>query len=128
MMDDEILSGLLKRAKGYSYKEVQEEYSVKEDGEIALTKRKVTKKYCPPDSGAIKTYIELSSDRDIADYSDEELESERIRLLGLLEKEGGKAQKTVKKAVSAVDRKKQTIRKSTVVSDTTENNKGEQNV
>ena len=56
-MDEEILSGLLKRAKGYSYKEVQEEYAVKEDGEIALTKRKVTEKYCPPDSGALKTYM-----------------------------------------------------------------------
>ena len=53
-MDKELLSGLLKKAKGYSYKEVQEEYSVKEDGEIALTKRKVTEKYCPPDSGALK--------------------------------------------------------------------------
>lgn len=86
-MDEEILSGLLKRAKGYSYKEVQEEYAVKEDGEIALTKRKVTEKYCPPDSGALKTYMELNGDKRIEEYSDEELESELNRLLGLLKKE-----------------------------------------
>ena len=83
-MDEEILSGLLKRAKGYSYKEVQEEYAVKEDGEIALTKRKVTEKYCPPDSGALKTYMELNGERNIEEYSDEELEAERQRLLAEL--------------------------------------------
>ena len=86
-MDEEILSGLLKRAKGYSYKEVQEEYAVKEDGEIALTKRKVTEKYCPPDSGALKTYMELNGERNIEEYSDEELEAERQRLLAVLKKE-----------------------------------------
>ena len=86
-MDEEILSGLLKRAKGYSYKEVQEEYAVKEDGEIALTKRKVTEKYCPPDSGALKTYMELNGDRNIEEYTDEELEAERQRLLAELKAE-----------------------------------------
>lgn len=86
-MDEEILSGLLKRAKGYSYKEVQEEYAVKEDGEIALTKRKVTEKYCPPDSGALKTYMELNGDKRIEEYTDEELKAERNRLLNLLKKE-----------------------------------------
>lgn len=89
-MDEEILSGLLKRAKGYSYKEVQEEYAVKEDGEIALTKRKVTEKYCPPDSGALKTYMELNGDKRIEEYSDEELESERQRLLAQLKNESEK--------------------------------------
>lgn len=86
-MDEEILSGLLKRAKGYSYKEVQEEYAVKDDGEIALTKRKVTEKYCPPDSGALKTYIELNGERNLAEYTDEELEAERRRLLAELKEE-----------------------------------------
>lgn len=86
-MDEEILSGLLRRAKGYSYKEVQEEYSVKDDGEIALTKRRVTEKYCPPDSGALKAYIELNAENDVEKYSDEELEVERQRLLNELEKQ-----------------------------------------
>ena len=82
-----MLSGLLKKAKGYSYKEVQEEYSVKEDGEIALTKRKVTEKYCPPDSGALKAYIELNGERKVEDFTDEELERERDRLLAALKDE-----------------------------------------
>ncbi|MCM1306465.1 MAG: hypothetical protein NC037_01170 [Bacteroides sp.] len=86
-MDEEILKGLLKRAKGYSYKEVQEEYAVKDDGEIALTKRKVTEKYCPPDSGALKTYMELNGERSLEEYSDEELEKERRRLLAELKAE-----------------------------------------
>ena len=86
-MDEEILNALLKRAKGYSYKEVQEEYAVKDDGEIALTKRKVLEKYCPPDSGALKTYIELSGDTDVSELSDEELEQEKMRLLKELEKQ-----------------------------------------
>lgn len=86
-MDEEILSGLLKRAKGYSYKEVQEEYAVKEDGEIALTKRKITEKYCPPDGAALKTYMELNGERGISDLSDEELERERRRLLYQLKSE-----------------------------------------
>ncbi len=89
-MDEEILSGLLKRAKGYSYKEVQEEYAVKDDGEIALTKRKVTEKYCPPDGGALKTYMELNADKGVEQYSDEELEAERKRLLGILREENEK--------------------------------------
>ncbi len=86
-MDGEILNALLKRAKGYKYKEVQEEYSVKEDGEIALTKRKVSEKYCPPDSGALKTYLELSEENELAELSDEDLEREKRRLLKELEKE-----------------------------------------
>lgn len=84
-MDKEILSGLLKRAKGYSYKEVTEEYSVKEDGKPELIKRKVTKKYCPPDSSALKAYMELNGDkRDVSELSDDELIAERERLLALL--------------------------------------------
>ena len=86
-MDKDLLRGLLKKAKGYSYKEVQEEYSVKEDGEIALTKRKVTEKYCPPDSGALKAYIELNGERKVEDFTDEELERERDRLLAALKDE-----------------------------------------
>ncbi len=86
-MEKEILKGLLKRAKGYSYEEVSEEYAVKEDGEIALTKRKVTKKYCPPDAAALKTYMDLNPERTVEEYSDEELEKEKQRLLGLLKEQ-----------------------------------------
>lgn len=80
-MDEEILKSLLKRAKGYNYSEVQEEFAVKEDGELSLVKRKVLEKYCPPDSAALKTYLELNPDPSVAEMSDEELERERQRLL-----------------------------------------------
>ncbi len=39
-MDEDLIKSLLKRAKGYRYNEVQEEYSVKEDGDFVLTKKK----------------------------------------------------------------------------------------
>ena len=86
-MDEEILKTLLKRAKGYKYSEVQEEYAVRDDGELALVKRKVLEKYCPPDSAALKAYIELNPDRGLEEMSDEELERERLRLLEELKKE-----------------------------------------
>ena len=40
-MDEYLIKSLLKRAKGYRYNEVQEEYSVKEDGDFVLTKKKI---------------------------------------------------------------------------------------
>lgn len=81
-MEEDLIKSLLKRAKGYRYNEVQEEYSVKEDGEIALTKRKVVKKYCPPDSTALKTYMEMCGEKnDLSEYTDEQLKEEKNRLL-----------------------------------------------
>lgn len=45
--DIEVENALYKRATGYSYDEVKEEYEVG-----ILTKRTVTKKFIPPDTGA----------------------------------------------------------------------------
>ncbi len=87
-MEEDLMKSLLKRAKGYRYNEVQEEYSVKEDGEIALTKRKVVKKYCPPDSTAFKTYMYMCGEKtDLSEYTDEQLKEEKNRLLKQLLKE-----------------------------------------
>lgn len=80
-MDEELINALIKRAKGYSFSEVQEEYSVTDSGEIALMKRKVSEKYCPPDAAALKTYMEICKDGEISEMSDEELEREKHRLL-----------------------------------------------
>ncbi len=91
-MDEELINALKKRAKGYSFSEVQEEYSVTDGGEIALTKRKVCEKYCPPDTAALKTYMEICKDEEISLMSDEELEREKHRLLVKLYEEE-KAQK-----------------------------------
>ncbi len=75
------MKSLLKRAKGYRYNEVQEEYSVKEDGEFVLTKKKVVRKYCPPDASALKTYMDISGEQNAASMSDEELENEKQKLI-----------------------------------------------
>lgn len=92
-MDDEIMKTLLMKATGYTRDEVQEEYAVSEGGELTLVKRRVTGKYYPPDSAALKTYLELSSDKGAEDMSDDELAAERERLLrelALREKEGAR--------------------------------------
>ncbi|MEG2541262.1 MAG: hypothetical protein RSB59_05800, partial [Clostridia bacterium] len=62
-MEKDLVKTLLKKATGYSHNEVQEEYSVDETGGVVLAKRKVTKKYYPPDPIALKTYLELSNDK-----------------------------------------------------------------
>lgn len=103
-MDDEILKTLLKKATGYSRDEVQEEYAVSGEGEMVLVKRKVTKKYYPPDSTALKTYLELSQDRGVEELSDEQLAKEKARLLAELASTGKKSA-AVAKSVSAAKRK-----------------------
>ena len=74
-MDEELINALKKRAKGYSFSEVQEEYSVSDDGQMSLTKRKVSEKYCPPDTAALKTYMEICRDEELSKMSDEQLEA-----------------------------------------------------
>nr|DAR09146.1 MAG TPA: putative terminase small subunit [Caudoviricetes sp.] len=80
-MDEDLIKSLLKRAKGYRYNEVQEEYSVKEDGEFVLTKKKIVKKYCPPDSSAFRTYLDIANEQTTASMSDEQLEKEKQKLI-----------------------------------------------
>lgn len=45
---------LMKRAMGYDVEEVVEEFSEDENGELKLVKRKVARKFVPPDSIALK--------------------------------------------------------------------------
>ena len=80
---DDLTSALTKKALGYDYKEVVEEYVSGDDGEVKLTKKKVTKKNVPPDITAIKMLLEKQVE--IPDMSDEELEQEKQRLIKLLE-------------------------------------------
>lgn len=81
------MKSLLKRAKGYRYNEVQEEYSVKEDGEFVLTKKKIVRKYCPPDASALKTYMDMAGEQNAASMSDEELENEKQKLMDKIKDE-----------------------------------------
>ena len=90
--EGKIGEALLKVALGYQVAEVTEEYA-EVDGELKLTKRKKTKKDVPPDLRAVQMLLENKENSlGFADLSDEELEKERERLLGILQE-----QKTVEK-------------------------------
>ena len=73
---------LIKRALGYTNKEVTEEFS-SDNGSLKLTKKKVTKKNIPPDITAVKVLLEMYSpvELDVTNMSDEELLLERDKLL-----------------------------------------------
>lgn len=83
---------LMKKAFGYTFNEVTEEYSTNENGDSVLTKKKVTKKFNPPDVTALKILLEQSKlfDDEILKMSDEQLIAERDRLLKLLKSEEDK--------------------------------------
>lgn len=82
----ELTKALLKKAMGYSVDEIVEEYAKTDEDNLTLTKRKVTKKHIPPDIPAARALLELFWDKnkDYKNYTDEELENEKQRLLKLL--------------------------------------------
>ena len=85
MDEEEIKQALLKKALGFESDEIVEEYSSDENGNPVLSKRKITKKFNPPDVSALKFLLEQAEMED--DYSkmtDGELEREKQRLLQLL--------------------------------------------
>ena len=80
-MDDKIRQALYKKSIGYDLTEIVEEYNAEGD----MVKRKVSTKFVPPDTSAIKMLIEDGERQDeIIRLSDEELRAEKIRLLKLL--------------------------------------------
>lgn len=90
-MEDKLLKSLLKKAVGYNVSEVSEEYVVDNEGIEQLSKRKITKKYIPPDLTALKTYLELTeSEKDYENMSDEELLNIKNELIKELKIEGNK--------------------------------------
>lgn len=72
-----LLKSVLKKAKGYVVKEYVEEYNVV-DGDVVLTKKKVSTKDIPPDMAAIKLLLESSGAKQ--DITFAELEKERKEL------------------------------------------------
>ena len=87
--EDKIRKALLKKALGYNASETVEEYACNEEGELKLSKRKVTKKHYGADISAVKVlldrYYKTYEDEVIA-MSDEALSEERARLLEQLKK------------------------------------------
>lgn len=86
----DVKTALLKKAMGYDASEITEEYSVGENGEVSLSKRKVIKKNVPPDVAAIKYLLECEGgiEKPLKDMTDEELLAEKERLLRELANEG----------------------------------------
>lgn len=85
--EEKLSAAILKVALGYQVAEVTEEYA-EVDGELKLMKRKKTKKDVPPDLKAVQLLLGAAGGGGIESLSDEELEAEKRRLLGLLEKTG----------------------------------------
>ena len=85
MEEGNVKEALKKCAVGFGTSEVVEEFAV-EDGELKLVKRKVTRRDIPPDIKAVKMLLD---DDDVSEMSDEQLESERQRLIRQLKEEGG---------------------------------------
>lgn len=86
-----IDDALEKKAFGFDAKETVEEYAKDQDGEITLTKKKVTVKFVPPDVTALKMLMDRTVS--VSDMTDEDLEREKQRLLDMLKK----SEKTAKK-------------------------------
>ena len=84
--EEKIGEALLKVALGYQVAEVTEEYA-EVDGELKLTKKKKTKKDIPPDLKAVQLLLASNGGGELSDWTDEELEAERQKLLKEL-KEG----------------------------------------
>ena len=75
---------------GYSADEVVEEYSYDDEGELKLSKKKVTKKHYSPDISAVKVLLERyykTYEDKVLSMSDEELKLEQERLKNLLKGE-----------------------------------------
>ena len=82
--EEKIGEALLKVALGYQVAEVTEEYA-EVDGQLKLTKRKKTKKDVPPDLKAVQLLLTSKEENGFSEWSDEELEKEKKRLLKELE-------------------------------------------
>lgn len=86
---EELKKALLKKALGFSIDEIVEEYSLDESGNSVLNKRKVTKKYNPPDISAMKLLLEKEdlTDDKLSQMTLSELKKEKKRLLKQLKEE-----------------------------------------
>ena len=79
-----LIKILLKKAKGYSFRERTDEYVVTE-GKKQLIKSKVVTKRMQPDVNAIKALLTLTdTEMDVTKMTDEQLQVEKLRLIRLL--------------------------------------------
>ena len=82
-----LRAALMKKALGYVTSEQVCEYSIGEDGEQILCKKKVTKKQVSPDLAALKLLLEQKGETNFAALSDEQLFAEREKILQQIKEE-----------------------------------------
>lgn len=88
--EEKLKRALLKKALGYDVRESVEEFSVDDNGQKKLSKKKITKKHFAPDLTALKLLIEKfypDTNLKISDMTDEQLLEEKQRILQLLKEE-----------------------------------------
>lgn len=83
LSDKEVKAALVKKALGFDATEIVEEYVSDEQGDIRLSRKKVTTKNVPPDVTALKMLLEDDA-APVSKMTDDELEEEKARLLELL--------------------------------------------
>ena len=91
LSDKEVKAALVKKALGFDATEIVEEYVSDEQGDIRLSRKKVTTKNVPPDVTALKMLLE-DDGTPVSQMTDDELEKEKTRLLELLSKRNKKKQ------------------------------------
>lgn len=87
--EERLKQTLFKKATGYAVKEETIEYVLDDEGKEKIAKRKVSKKYIPPDASALRLLIErfFSARDDFENMTDEELEREREEIIKILKEE-----------------------------------------
>lgn len=86
--EERIKNALMKKALGGTTREQVCEYSIDENGQPILSKKKVTRKQVSPDLAAIKFLLAgYYRQADIEKMTDAELKAERARLMQLLKEE-----------------------------------------
>lgn len=82
-----IKKALLDKALGYTTQEIIEEYGMSGE-EFVLQKRKTSTKTYPPDLSALQLLLEEKEvENKYQNFSNEELEKEKLRLIKLLKEE-----------------------------------------
>ncbi len=94
--EEKLKKTLFKKAMGYGVSEETVEYVTDDSGKEVVSKRKVSKKYIPPDASALRLLIEhfySQTSRQVESMTDEELEEERDKIIEMLKEEERNATK-----------------------------------
>ena len=86
-LDNETAKAIKKLVKGFCLKEVVEEYVADANGNMQLSKQKISKKIVPPNTDILKMLYKGEEQKvSFESWTDEDLEKEKQRLLKILKK------------------------------------------